>query len=279
MNNAHEPNPVGAVIGVRTGQVTAVSLPILAGLWWWLSPRHFGLLLPWIGPTVALGLSAYFVATFHAQTRFPGARFLRRLLPDAGNAVALTFDDGPHPETTPRLLDLLADANAKATFFLVGERAAAYPDLVRRIHKEGHCLGIHGWHHRTMVLQSAREIAADLAKARRCLEDTIGEPLPALLVRPPYGFKTWTLTQTIGRLGGTLVGWSLDPRDYDAPQATAIAERVRTRLGPGEIILLHERPGTTNTLDALPEILRACAEKRLCCRAINATRLNSESSA
>jgi peptidoglycan-N-acetylglucosamine deacetylase len=256
------PNPVARIITVRTAQVGGAAA--LTGLGLCLPPERFWLLVPWGGAAVAVGLAAYFIATFYARTSF-GVPLLVRLPPSAENAVALTFDDGPHPKTTPILLDALAAAGAKATFFLVGERARAYPDLARRITAEGHGIGVHGLRHRTMVLQSAREIERDIAEAARILEDVTGQPLPVRLLRPPYGFKTWTLCWTARRLGWTLVSWSNDPRDYDPVSADELAGRAAARLTPGDIVLLHERPETDRTNDALPLLLRTCREQGLSC--------------
>jgi peptidoglycan/xylan/chitin deacetylase (PgdA/CDA1 family) len=259
------PNPVAQIIAVRTAQVGGAAVASLAGLRLLLPPERFWPLVPWGGTVVAGGLSAYFVATFHARTRFPGTPLLVRLPREAGKAVALTFDDGPHPDTTPRLLDRLAEGGATATFFVVGERASAYPRLVRRIVEEGHALGVHGLRHRTMVLQSAREIERDLTEARRRIEDAAGAPLTARLLRPPYGFKTWALARTADHLGWSLVGWSLDPRDYDPASAEELAARTASCLVPGAIVLLHERPDSDTTPGALPGILQACRERGLTC--------------
>ncbi|MBC7807526.1 MAG: polysaccharide deacetylase family protein, partial [Akkermansiaceae bacterium] len=168
------------------------------------------------GVGVAGGLSAYFARTFSPRTIFSGCPLLTRLPRSGGNAVALTFDDGPHRDTTPRILDALAAADARATFFVVGERATQYPEIVRRIVREGHTIGIHGLQHRTMVLQSESEIERGLEEALMRIEQAAGEKLPRpLLLRPPYGFRTRTLARTAQRLGFVTVAWSLDPRDYD----------------------------------------------------------------
>jgi peptidoglycan/xylan/chitin deacetylase (PgdA/CDA1 family) len=207
-----------------------------------------------------------FVATFTA--RLPLGAPLRTRLPTSprfADAIALTFDDGPHPETTPRLLDLLRGAPggpARATFFVIGERAARYSDLIRRIADEGHVIGVHGLRHRTMVLQSAQQIVDDLREAARRIKQAAGDRATgARLLRPPYGFKTATLCRTAARQGYALVAWSLDPRDYDPIMPTQIRARIAARLRPRDIVLLHERPGVTRTLDALPGVLHDIARR------------------
>ena len=260
------PNPVAQIIATRTVQVGGLALLALLGLKKALPPERFRPLVPLGGAFVTTGLSAYFVATF--APRLPlGAPLLTRLPPHTGpNTVALTFDDGPHPDTTPRILDLLRAHDAKATFFVVGEAVARHPCLVRRIADEGHTLGIHGLRHRTMVLQNGPSILADLREtARRIALAAPGAP-PTRLFRPPYGFKTLTLSRAATRSGLQLVAWSLDPRDYDGVSSAAdIEAHLGARLRPGDIVLLHERPGTMHTLDALPGILAHIAARGLRC--------------
>ena len=252
------PNPVGQIILTRTVQVGYPAAVALYGLHNVVPPQVFAPCLYAGAGLVTAGLSAYFVATFYARTRFPGTSLWVRLPPGWGNTVALTFDDGPHPDTTPRLLDALADAGgAKATFFLVGARASAYPHLAARVAREGHAIGVHGFHHRTMVLQSAREIEQDIADAQHRIEDATGQALTDRLLRPPYGFKTWTLARAAQRLGWQIVGWSLDPRDYDSVDAATLVERAKAATA-GEIILLHERPGSLATADCISPLVRHC---------------------
>lgn len=256
------PNPVAHIITTRTAQVGGVATACLAGLWATLPASQFWPVVPAMGGVaVAGGLSAYFASVFHARTTW-GVPLLMRLPVAPGDAMraALTLDDGPHPDTTPRLLDLLAARNAHATFFLVGQRARVYPNLTRRIAEAGHQIGVHGLHHRTMVLQSPAQVTRDLTDCEAILTDLTGCALTARLLRPPYGFKTWTLCRTAARAGWVIAGWSLDPRDYDLHTPDTLARAVTARLAPGDIILLHERPGSSVLFDALPQILRAGAE-------------------
>lgn len=263
-------NPVAQIIVTRTLQTSGVALLALAGLRAILPPERFGPLVPAGGLLVAGGLSAYFVATFAPRMRLGGGSLVCRLPTRAGAVVALTFDDGPHPQTTPRLLDVLAEHDARATFFVVGEQAARYPDLVEKIAAAGHEIGIHGLRHETLVLQSAKQTANDLRAARRIIAGAAGfaDPAAVRLFRPPYGFKTATLCRTAARLGLVTVAWSCDPRDYDFAGVDAIRAHLAARLRAGDIVLLHERPGTTHTLDALPGVLTDIAARGLACVAL-----------
>ena len=262
-----EPNPVAQIIATRTAQVGGAALLALLAARAVLPRDRFRPLVPWGGLAVGGGLSAYFCATFHPRVPL-GAPLVTRLLGTAGNAVALTFDDGPHPDTTPRILDLLREHGAKATFFVVGESVARYPELVRRVRAEGHGVGIHGLRHRTMVLQNARAIQADLREAARRIEAAAPGGAPVRLLRPPYGFRSWTLGRVATRLGLQLVAWSLDSRDYRPVTPAHLLERVKTRLAPRDIVLLHERPDAPHTLDALPALLRFCRARGWQCVAL-----------
>lgn len=257
------PNPVTQIIATRTVQVGGVAALGLAGAWASLPASGFWPAVPVSGGVIVAGsLSAYFVSVFYARTTW-GCPLLTHLpiAPDTASAAALTFDDGPHPDTTPHLLDILAEHQSRATFFLVAERARAYPDLTRRITEAGHTIGVHGLRHRTMVLQSGQQVTRDLADCEKIFADITGTALPSRLLRPPYGFKTWTLCRTAHRLGWTIAGWSLDPRDYDPHTPDSLAEKTVSRLAPGDIVLLHERPGSKVTLEALPQILHQGAER------------------
>ena len=261
-------NPVYPIIATRTVQVGSVAAIVLAALCPFVPPATIPLLFVVGGSFVTVGLSAYFVATFYPRTTF-GLPLTTRLDPNLKNAVALTFDDGPHPETTPQLLDILAAQGAKATFFLVAERAKHFPDLTRRIADEGHTIGVHGLRHRAMVLQSARQIRTDLAEAEQIFTEILGRPLPMRLLRPPHGFKTWTLCRTAHKTGWEIVAWSLDPRDYDNPPVELLVSRITKALAPGDIVLLHECPGAGATIDALPPILQHMAAHGLISVALN----------
>jgi peptidoglycan/xylan/chitin deacetylase (PgdA/CDA1 family) len=271
-----EPNPVTEIISIRTLQTVVITLPVLIGLHAVLPPDRFGRLLRVCGPLVTAALSAYFAATFHSRSPLfsllsgKGNEFVTRLPAAAGNVIALTFDDGPDPDSTPHLLDALKQYDAKATFFLVGSRASRYPEIVRRIADEGHGIGIHGLRHRTMVLQKPTQVRKDIREAIEKIEKAVGKPLPfPYLLRPPYGFKTPFLGRAAAKEGCRIIAWSLDPRDYDPVSSEVLAERVADRLVPGSIVLLHERPGKAATAQALPFILSLCRDRGLDCQTLS----------
>jgi peptidoglycan/xylan/chitin deacetylase (PgdA/CDA1 family) len=182
----------------------------------------------------------------------------------ADAVAALTYDDGPHPDHTPGLLDLLADRGLRATFFVLADAAEAHPELVRRLVAEGHELALHGPDHgRLNRLQDAEAVRV-VADARRRVEAVAG--VPVTLFRPPYGahrprsLRGWT------RSGLDVVIWSGWAEDWvDAPVAD-VAARARAALHPGGILLLHDTRADPETLgpgEALPAFDRAAVTAAL----------------
>jgi peptidoglycan/xylan/chitin deacetylase (PgdA/CDA1 family) len=181
--------------------------------------------------------------------------------PREARGVALTFDDGPSPEHTPRILDLCDESGVKATFFVIGEKAARYPDLVREIAARGHGIGVHGHRHdRLLALRAPRTVAEDLDEAIAAIEAITGEK-PAFF-RPPVGVTSPRVARALEWFDLTVVGWSvrgLDGRRSARPDR--VAARVTRRLRDGAIVLLHDAAEgddfTPASVEALPKILAA----------------------
>lgn len=154
--------------------------------------------------------------------------------------LALTFDDGPNPTTTPRVLALLAEHGAKATFFVVGEKALAHPELVRAMARAGHGVGIHGHvHHRLYALRAARFVERDLERAVAAVHGALG--VAPTLFRPPVGFVSGAVAVSAERAALTLVGWSARSLDGRAQATPArVLERATRALENGAILLLHD---------------------------------------
>lgn len=175
--------------------------------------------------------------------------------------VALTFDDGPHPEHTLSVLDALDEAGAKATFFLLGAKVEAHPEVAREIVKRGHGIGVHGHtHDRWQSLRGPERIQKDLERALDAIEKATGQR--PLLFRPPVGLVSPRTDTAATKLGLTIVAWSVRGRDGLAKaRARDVAARVRRGLRPGAIVLLHDaaeqgdrRPAG---VEALPSVLQA----------------------
>jgi peptidoglycan-N-acetylglucosamine deacetylase len=169
------------------------------------------------------------------------ARELRipRTLPPQAGGVALTFDDGPHPEGTPAVLDLLARAGCRATFFLIGEQVERRPELAREIVAQGHLVAVHGYRHRLQMRLSADQLRRDLERGLETIEGATGTR--PRRHRPPYGvYSPAGLALTIGSGLKPLLWsrWGKDWRRFTTPKR--IARRATRNLGPGDVILLHD---------------------------------------
>jgi peptidoglycan/xylan/chitin deacetylase (PgdA/CDA1 family) len=162
--------------------------------------------------------------------------------------IALTFDDGPGPYTS-QLLDTLKQENVPATFFVLGQRAAEYPALVRREAAEGHEIGNHTFDHKDLSKLDAAGIRDEITKSADAIE-AAGAPRPRL-VRPPYGAVN---DQVRSLAGGPLVMWRVDPEDWKYHDPAKVAEAVVARAKPGRIVLSHDIQKTT--VDAVPEVIR-----------------------
>jgi peptidoglycan-N-acetylglucosamine deacetylase len=192
---------------------------------------------------------------------------LRRLSND--RLAALTFDDGPDPRHTPRTLDLLAASGLHASFFVLGERATRHPALVRRIRREGHTLGSHGWSHRHPWWQAHDAAVADVTLAAIALSDVCGEAVR--WYRPPFGRLRRCMLEAAAAEGQRVVLWSRSAIDWGPfGAAPAILRRLR-RVRGGDIVLMHDALNKRNKPDAsvlaletaLPELRRRVRLVRL----------------
>ena len=184
--------------------------------------------------------------------------------PEGARGVALTFDDGPSPRSTPAILDLLDEAKAKATFFVIGRKAEQRPDLVREILSRGHAVALHSYaHHRLFSLKSARYVRDDLTKAIAVLAEITGDK--PVLFRPPIGHTHATLARVVKELGLEVIGWSVRALDG---VAAADPRRVAARV-PGACPT-YELLGSGKDNAKLAPELRAehstCVQKHLSLR-------------
>jgi peptidoglycan/xylan/chitin deacetylase (PgdA/CDA1 family) len=162
-----------------------------------------------------------------------------RTLPAGSDGVALTFDDGPHPEGTPAVLELLARAGHRAIFFLIGEQVERRPELAKEIVSEGHLVAVHGYRHRLQLRLSSNQLGADLHRALRTIEGATGTTPEHH--RPPYGaYSPAGLRLAVGSGLKPLLWsrWGKDWRKFTTPRA--IAARATRDLRPGDVILLHD---------------------------------------
>jgi peptidoglycan-N-acetylglucosamine deacetylase len=177
--------------------------------------------------------------------------------------VALTFDDGPDPDATPRLLRLLAHRGVRATFFLIGERAACHPDVVRAIVDDGHEIGNHTWHHRNAWFLGPAATAREILGGAGLLADLAGR-MPELY-RPPWGIVNVPALRVAREAGFTTVLWSLQPEGLRPRTAGDQLAYCRRRLDDGAIVDLHDAPGLAGAperlLALMPGLLDLVAER------------------
>ena len=179
--------------------------------------------------------------------------------------IALTFDDGPYPPYTARLLDVLKEKKVCASFFLVASQAQRYPGLVRRMVRDGHTVGLHAYEHRDFLRLNGQEKKADLTRGKAILTELTGKP--PVFWRPPHGFRDPSVMAEAKRQGLTVVNWSVIPRDWTGIDSGTIQERVLAQAEPGAIVLLHDgdspfyRASRQATVEAVPLLIDALREK------------------
>ena len=183
------------------------------------------------------------------------------IAPPRPGELALTFDDGPNPVWTPRLLDLLASHNLRATFFLVGSRAQAQPALVRQIVAAGHIIGNHSWSHANLALSSARRIGEELSRTNQILAQIADAPIRYF--RPSFGARRPEVLLAARRLGMVPVLWTAMTSDWKNPSADSIASQLTRRIdslahrGQAANIVLHDGSHSDPAANRAPSIAAA----------------------
>ncbi len=176
----------------------------------------------------------------------------------SGPYIALTFDDGPHPENTVRLLKMLKERGMKATFFCVGQRVADHPSVAKRIVEEGHEIGNHSWSHKVLSGLADAVVARDLERTDEAIRKATG--VAPKLMRPPYGAFTDRQRDWAHRKWGYQITlWDVDSNDWRNPSASYARSRILQGTGPGSIVLSHDIH--KSTVDGMPKTLDALKAK------------------
>lgn len=193
------------------------------------------------------------------------------------NMVALTFDDGPTPYSSPAILSFLEQTHTPATFFVLGQYAHAYPWLIQREAADGFAIGVHTWNHPDMRLLSLSARAYQFGATIQQLHADLGPNVCIWLWRPPYGAINSSIVAQAGAFGLTSIYWNVDPADWSRPGTMTIVQRVLAQVRPGSIILMHDGPAAREqTAAALPYILAGLRQRGLVPVTLP-TLLNSES--
>jgi peptidoglycan/xylan/chitin deacetylase (PgdA/CDA1 family) len=166
--------------------------------------------------------------------------------------LALTFDDGPHPQLTPRLLDILRQQGVRATFYVIGRNVETYPEIARRIVAEGHEIANHTWNHPALTKVSAAKLKQEIESTTKVIERVTGRRPTNM--RPPYGAINDRVRQSLlqdHKLD--VIMWSVDPLDWKRPGASVVTQRMVQGAKPGAILLAHDiHPGT---IEAMPQTI------------------------
>jgi peptidoglycan/xylan/chitin deacetylase (PgdA/CDA1 family) len=185
------------------------------------------------------------------ETILPRSLFLVKG-PRSSGSVCLTFDDGPHPQHTPPLLDVLDSLGVPGTFFLIGKNVEQHPDLVRRMVASGHVVGHHTFHHSRPQELCATELMAEIRRTDLLFREILGQTAP--LFRPPWGKLTASKFCRLWGAGKSIVLWNADPKDCECQTVGEVRERLAADpLEAGDILLMHDdQPYAT---EVLPELV------------------------
>jgi len=236
----------------------------------WLLPAKWEVLAVAVIVAITAAFITYAIWSPHSQFF---SRTIDRLRGDQP-IIALTFDDGPDPVFTPRILDLLDAHGARATFFVLGVRADRHPELIRRMRDRGHTVGTHTQHHHLRFhFSSPSYVRREIEEAIDVVTDILRER--PTLFRPPQGLRTPFFSSAWRRMTGlSCVTWTIRGFDSLPTTADAIATRVIKRLAPGAIVALHDGTGLFGGIDreptiaALDAILSECKARGLRCVAL-----------
>ncbi|MCE0498432.1 MAG: polysaccharide deacetylase family protein [Methylacidiphilales bacterium] len=201
-----------------------------------------------LGATVASNPAAR--ASSKTPVEEPGPPFLESG-PSEGNRIALTFDDGPTPGITELILDRLKERGLAASFFMIGQRAAAAPDLARRVHAEGHAVCNHSYTHSKLSELPDVQVESELARTQEALTEILNHR--PIAFRPPYGSFRKNQAHLARKLDLSVVLWSVDSRDWAQPGEDKIADTILTQTKSGSIIICHELH--RQTVDCLGRVL------------------------
>jgi peptidoglycan-N-acetylglucosamine deacetylase len=213
--------------------------------------------------SLAMSAASLYYATVSVRSQWLGQTYWRGRTDR--NAVALTFDDGPSPDTEG-VLDVLAEHHLSATFFMVGREVESFPGIAQRVFAEGHEVGNHSYSHPVYLFQRALETRDQVQRAQDVIAETIG--VKPTLARPPFGVRTPAYFGATRALGLRTVQWDVAGFDWKRRSPSQIADNVLRKVRPGSIILLHDgdsagKQDRKNTVAALPLIIKGLKDRDL----------------
>lgn len=183
----------------------------------------------------------------------PSAAQVYHSHPNGGRQIALTFDDGPHPSQTRRILDILDRYGIKATFFMIGVNVENYPEVAQMVVERGHEVGNHTYSHFHLKELGEGTLTAELEKCEKVLEELCA--YRTHLFRPPEGYLSDGVFECADQGEYSLILWSIDTRDWEIKNADRIVETVLSRVKAGDIVLMHDYVAKSKTPEALEILL------------------------
>src|SRR5690625_3736121 len=174
-----------------------------------------------------------------------------------GKYVALTFDDGPSEDVTPRVLNILNEYDAKATFFMLGSQVDYFPDIANQVADAGHEIGYHTWEHQDLTLLGPENIRKEVSETADRIHNATG--VRPYLFRPPYGAYNELVINDATQSENSIILWSVDSLDWQSRNADAVNQEISQEITPGAIVLMHDIHPTT--ADALPELLKSLRDE------------------
>lgn len=176
------------------------------------------------------------------------------------NQIAITFDDGPHPDFTPKVLDVLQQHRAKATFFCIGQQVEKHPEILKRIITEGHLIGNHTYSHsKSFGFFSTDQVISELKKTKQIIHDLIGKEMK--LYRPAFAVTNPMIEKAVEQLQLNSIGWNIRSLDTTSRSEKMILKRITAKLSKGNIILLHDT--SEKTVNVLEQLLLFLKERNL----------------
>ncbi len=254
------PNELVIVLGILIFEFAYFSFPNNWFAQWFVFRAHLPTLVIFSGMLVGLGVSYY---EYHGIG--PQEGIVRR---GANHPrIALTFDDGPNPEHTNGILDILKDKQVKAAFFMVGRHMEKYPDVAKRVFNDGHDIGNHTYSHRNLVPATRKTIKNEVAQTDEAMMRILG--IKTRLFRPPRGIISNAARKLIVEMGFTIILWTVSAEDWRGSSPKTILRRVTRHIKSGDVILFHdsgslirsEGADRGNTVAALPMVIDELRQK------------------
>jgi peptidoglycan/xylan/chitin deacetylase (PgdA/CDA1 family) len=230
----------------------ALTAVVLSSVIFWES----GLALYVIPMITALYIAVIAYGSWKIQANY----FITSINKGKSKSISLTFDDGPDPEYTPKILDILQKYNLKATFFVIGKKAELYPELLKRMDAEGHCIGNHSYSHSYFIaFYTSKALRKDIGRCNEVITQIIGKK--PVYFRPPFGVTNPNYADVLAAHHLHSVGWSLRTMDTMAKNKYQVIETVISKIQKKDIILFHDRLACT--AESLPDIIEHCQNKKL----------------